>query len=108
MIKVTVIPQHNAKIYSLMVQKELALRQANQGTLHRSGAKKKDEDKWVHASYQGWIRFQRCLGGTVVAIVQAKNAEEEWKLLNSFIGFLDRHFRDSIANINLSYDFSAE
>ena len=48
MIKVTVIPQHNAKIYSLMVQKELSLRQSNQGTLHRSGAKKKNEDRIIH------------------------------------------------------------
>ena len=44
----------------------------------------------------------------MVALVQAKNADEEWRLLTSFIGFLDRHFRDSIANINLSYDLSAE
>lgn len=108
MIKVAVIPQHKANIYSLLVQKELSLRKANQGTLHRSGGKKKNEDKWVHNTYHGWIRFQHCLGGTMVALVQAKNADEEWQLLTSFIGFLDRHFRDSIANINLSYDLSAE
>jgi hypothetical protein len=108
MIKVSITPKTNENIYGLMVQKELALRRQNRGTLHRYGAKKKDEDKWGHNSYNGWIRFQKCLGGVVVALVQSKNSEEEWQLLSSFIGFLDRHFRDSISNIILAYDSTEE
>ena len=104
MIKVTVTPKARENIYSLMVQRELALRQQKRGTLHRYGPKKKDEDKWGHNSYHGWIRFQKCLGGVVVALVQAKDHEAEWQLLTSFIGFLDRNFRDTMSSISLSYE----
>jgi hypothetical protein len=103
MIIVTITPKEGENIYSLLIQKELALRQQNKGTLHRAGGKKKDEDKWVHNTYKGWIRFQKTLGGVTVALVQSKDPESEWQLLSSFIGFLDRHFRDSISNISLTY-----
>lgn len=108
MIKVTVTPKERQNIYSLMVSKEIQLRRQNQGTLHRSGSKQKNKDKWVHSSYAGWIRFQKCLGGVVVAIVQSKNSSSEWQLLSSFIGFLDRHFRDKISNITLSYELTED
>ena len=104
MIKLTITPNASENIYSLMVKRELALRRKNQGTLHRYGAKKKDEDKWGHNSYPGWIRFQKCLGGVMVALVQAKDSEAEWQLLTSFIGFLHRNFSDSISNISLTFE----
>jgi hypothetical protein len=104
MITITVNPLGRQNIYSLMVQKEIELRKRNTGTLHRLGSKKKSEDKWVHSSYQGWIRFEKCLGGVVVAQVQAKDGSAEWQLLTSFLGFLDRHFRENISNINLNYE----
>jgi hypothetical protein len=103
MIKLTVTPQHDHNIYSLLIKKELALRQSNQGTLHASGPKKKLEAKWTHATYKGWIRFQQSLAGVLVAVVQSKDASAEWQLLTSFIGFLDRHFRDEISSITLQY-----
>ncbi|MBL0156951.1 MAG: hypothetical protein IPP47_07580 [Bryobacterales bacterium] len=104
MVRLTISPRNDANLYGLLVQKELALRKKNQGTLHRNGPKKKDAEKWVHNSKNGWIRFQRCLGQVVVATIQAKDEAEEWQLLNSFTGFLDRHFRASIASILISYD----
>lgn len=103
MIKVTVTPRADADIYALLVKKELELRKSNRGTLHRSGAKRRDREKWVHASYNGWIQFQRCIGGVTVALIQARNSQEQWQLLSSFIGFLDRHFREEISGINLHY-----
>ncbi len=108
MIKVTVMPKERQNLYSLMIQKELSLRQGNRGTLHRSGTKKKDQDKWTHSSYPGWIRFQKCLGGMVVAVIQSKDSTNEWQLLTSFIGFLDRHFRKSISSISMAYETTEE
>ena len=104
MIKVTVTPKTGEDIYALLTSKERELRKRNQGTLHRGGAKRKDREKWVHSSYYGWIQFQRCLGGVTVALVQSKNADGEWQLLTSFIGFLDRHFRNKLVSISLNYD----
>jgi len=106
MIRVTVTPRQRENLYGMFVGKETSLRQRNTGTLHRSASKKKDEEKWSHESYPGWIRFQRCLGGSVVALVQSRNAGEEWQLLSSFIGFLDRHFRDYISTIGITYELA--
>lgn len=104
MIKVSIIPKERENIYGMLVKKERDLRSKNQGTLHRSGGKKQGEDKWTHSSYAGWIRLQRCLGGITVALVQSKSPETDWQLLSSFIGFLDRHFRESISTISLTYE----
>ena len=104
MIKVTINPKTRENLYGLMVQKEVSLRKRNLATLHRSVKKKQGEDKWTHITYNGWIRFQKGLGGVVVAIVQAINPDQEWQLLSSLIGFLDRYFRDSIGNINIGYE----
>lgn len=104
MIRVTATPRTTEDLYGLLVSKEVELRQRNQGTLHRKGEKKRGNEKWTHASYPGWVRFQKCLGGMIVAQIRAKNPESEWQLLSSFIGFLDRHFRPELGTISISYE----
>jgi hypothetical protein len=108
MITVTVNPKAEQSIYKLMINKERDLRKQKQGTLHRYGAKGKGKDQWFHTTYKGWIRFQSCYGGVVVALVRAKNDDDTWQLLTSLIGFLHRHFKDHISSINVSLDSSAE
>ena len=102
MVIVTVIPNADANLYSLLVSKETALRKEDKGTLHRAGKRKSGEEKWTHARYKGSIRFQKCLGGVVTAQIQSQSERDEWQLLQSFIGFLYRHFRAVIGNISLS------
>jgi hypothetical protein len=104
MITVTITPRDRGNLYGLLIKKEVALRNSNQGTLHRASLKKKNQEKWMHRKYKGWINLQKCLGGVTVAIVQSKVPDAEFQILSSFVGFLDRHFRDEIASINLSYD----
>jgi hypothetical protein len=104
MIKITVTPRGRENLYALLVKKERSLRDNGQGTLHRKGQRTKGEAKWVHKSYNGWIRLQECLGGIAVALVQARNPDDEWQLLRSFIGFLDRHFREEISGIGINYE----
>jgi len=100
---ITIIPRQGEDVYSLLVKKELALRKANRGTLHRSGPKRKDKDKWVHASYKGWIQFQRSVGGVVVAVVNSRDPDSQWQLLSSFLGFLHRHFDASIMTVTVTF-----
>jgi len=69
MVRLTIAPRSEENLYGLLVQKELALRKKNQGTLHRYGSKKRNEEKWGHAAKHGWIRFQGCLGKVVVATI---------------------------------------
>jgi hypothetical protein len=104
MIRVTLTPRQRADTFALLTNKELQLRRKKQGTLHKSGRKRLGQVKWVHRSYPGWIRLQRSLGGVTVALVQSKREGGENQLLASFVGFVDRHFHDSISGINISYD----
>ena len=103
MITLTVAPRYGENLFRLLVSKEVHLRRNKQGTLHRKGAKKSGQDKWIHKSYSGWITFQRGLGGVLVALVQSNDERDEWQLLTSFVGFLHRHFRESISNLTMSY-----
>ena len=103
MITVTITPKKGEKLYSLLKKKELALRRKNQGTLHSSGPRRLGKEKWSHSSYKGWVQFQQCLGGVLVAQVQSRDSDAEWQLLTSFVGFLDRHFRKCISSISLNY-----
>ena len=49
MVRLTISPRSEENLYGLLVQKELALRKKNQGTLHRYGPK----EKWGHTSRKG-------------------------------------------------------
>jgi len=104
MVRVIVTPRQGENLYGMLLKKELSLRKNNRGTLHASGKKKRNEEKWVHNNYPGWIRFQKCLGGVLVAQVSSRAEGGEWQLLSSFIGFLDRHFRKHITDISIKYD----
>lgn len=103
MIRVTLVPRKGENLYGMMVKKELDLRNKNQGTLHRVGLKKRGEDKWKHTKYNGRIQFQKCLGNIVIATVHARSGDDEWQILTSFLGFMDRHFRPVIDSMTLSY-----
>jgi hypothetical protein len=103
MIIVTVTPRDRENLYGLLIKKEVALRNSNRGTLHRASSKRRNQEKWVHNQFNGWINLQKCLGGVTVALVQSKSPDSECQLLSSFVGFLHRHFREEIASINLSY-----
>jgi hypothetical protein len=87
-----------------MIAKEIQLAKKNAGTLHRSGSKLKDRTKWVHSTYPGWINLARSIGGVVCAEVKSKKADAEWQLLQSLLGFIDRHFSDKIQSINIQYE----
>jgi hypothetical protein len=103
MIRLTVVPRSSANLFGLLVGKELELRRSGRGTLHRAGPKKAGREKWTHASYPGWITFER-RDDALAASVHSRATDDEWKLLRSLIGFLDRHFRSRIASITITYD----
>lgn len=104
MITIIITPRDEQNLYGLLVKKEVALRRRNQGTLHVKGGKKRNDEKWVHTKYDGWIRFSGSLCGVVVAIIRSKKSESEGDLLASFVGFLHRHFREEIQGIGITYD----
>jgi len=103
MIRIAVTPQSTHDVYQLLVQKERELRSKKKGTLHRRGSARAGKARWAHSSFPGRILLQRCLGGVCVAVIKSTTPNDQWQLLSSFIGFLDRHFRQQISGVTLTY-----
>ena len=96
---VQVVPRSDApaKLKSLLKKKELSLR-GTSTTLYRQR-----EGRWRHVKYPGWINWEEAPGGILVAEVQSKAEASDWQLLQSFIGYLDRHFGKYIDTISIHY-----
>lgn len=67
-------------------------------TFFRAGA-----GKWKHVNYTGVIKFAPAPGGILVVELRTKRQDHEWQLLQSFIGYLDRHLGDFIESISIAY-----
>jgi hypothetical protein len=61
------------------------------------------EGKWKHVKYPGWITFDSTMGGVLVAQVQTRKEDGDWQLLQSFIGYLDRHLGEHIESVSIIY-----
>ena len=96
---VQVVPRRDSgqRLKSLLKQTERDLR-GKGTTLIR-----KAEGRWVHAKYPGWIRWSEAKGGILVAEIQSRAEDSDWKLLTAFIGYLDRHLGHAIESISITY-----
>jgi len=86
-----------------MVKKEADIRKKNRGTFLRSGRKSRNEAKWTHKNYNGWINLQRGLAEVVTVVIQSRAEKQEWQLLSAFLGWLDRHCAKSVSSVSIHY-----
>jgi|SRR4051812_42553867 hypothetical protein len=101
---VEIVPRERTRLYGMLVAKEAAIRKGGRGTYVRVGRKTKDATRWKHRNYRGSVQLKRAAASEVVtAKVQATTAEDERKLLSSFLGFVDRHSGDQVATITIHY-----
>ena len=107
-MRMIVVPEAGVNLYAELLAKERTLRESNRGTLHYAGKFKDGSQKWVHTSHKGWIRFQKSLGRILVATVFTRSEGNEWQILQSFVGFLHRHFSASISSITINFDSAGE
>ena len=96
-VQVVPRPDASASLKSLLKAKERDLRGTNTTFVRQR------EGRWSHKTYPGWIKWNETLGGILVAEVKTKVDGEEWKLLQAFIGYLDRHFEDEIQSVSITY-----
>ena len=101
---IQIIPKDRFRIYSALVAKEVSLRKRNQGTFRRAGEKLRSWAKWKHKKYNGWLWLQRGLGEVVTIQLQCKSKDVQWQIMESFLGFVDRHFADNIRAIHVQYE----
>lgn len=94
-----VVPVANSRVRLkvLLKNKERELR----GTT--TAFSRKAEGKWVHVKHPGWINWDEAKGGILIAEIHPKKNESDWQLLQSFIGYLDRHLHDHIDSISIFY-----
>ncbi len=99
MKSVTVVPLKNERptLGTLLDQTERRLR--GKGTTFLRAGK----HRWKHAKYPGWITWDQSKGGILVAEVKSKRPGSEWQLLQSFIGYLDRHIGEYLDAISIRY-----
>lgn len=92
-----VVPRRDTdeKLKTLLNTKERELR-GSRTTLYRKGA-----GRWAHKRYKGWIGWNETKGGIVVAEIHS--SDSDWQLLQSFVGYLDRHLSDYIESITIIY-----
>jgi hypothetical protein len=96
---VQVVPRADAddKLKSLLKKTELNLR-GKATTLYRE-----KEGRWKHTKYPGWIKWDEAPGGILVAEIQSRKEGADWQLLQSFVGYLDRHLGEYIDSISILY-----
>lgn len=94
-----IVPRRGAKssLKALLKAKERELR-GNRTTFVRKG-----EGRWQHKRYGGAVNWEEVKGGVLIVEVRTREAEAEWQLLRSFIGYLDRHLSDHIESITILY-----
>jgi hypothetical protein len=61
------------------------------------------EGRWRHVKYPGWINWEESMGGILVAEIKSRVEKQDWQLLQSFVGYLDRHLGEEIESITISY-----
>ena len=96
-VQVVPISKIGSKMKALLKDKEKELR-GSSTTFYRSR-----KGKWKHVKYSGWINWDKTKGGLLVAKVQTKKEEDEWKLLQAFIGYLDRNLGKNIESISIYF-----
>lgn len=96
---VTVVPLANDRptLKTLLIETERRLR--GKGTTLLRDRK----GRWVHTKYPGWINWELAKGGILVAEVRSRKGDSEWQLLQSFVGYLDRHLGQYIDTISIRY-----
>lgn len=100
---VEIVPRERTRLYGMLVAKEAAIRKNKRGTYIRVGRKTRDRARWKHKNFRGSVQLKRDDSEVVTVSIRAPTAEDERKLLSSFLGFVDRHSGDQVATITIQY-----
>ena len=66
------------------------------------GPKRRNAAHWVHAKFTGSVDLERT-ANLVTAKVKSRNKADESKLCTAFLGWVDRHFGDDLAQVTIQY-----
>jgi hypothetical protein len=99
---VEIVPRERTRLYGALVAKEAAIRRSGRGTYISAGRSQRSA-RWKHKKYRGSVQLSRGQAEVVTAKLRAPTAEEERRLLSSFLGFVDRHSGEHVDTISIQY-----
>jgi hypothetical protein len=97
LLQVTPRAKDKANLKALLKAKERELRGGTTTFVRQR------EGRWRHKKYPGWISWDEAQGGVLVAEIRTRDHISEWRLLQSFVGYLDRHLSQHIESISITY-----
>jgi hypothetical protein len=102
-----IVPREGTRLYSAMIKKQAEIRRAGRGTFSRAGVRKRNAARWTHVRYKGSINLEPGLSEAVEVAIKSPERGDEARLLSSFLGWLDRHFGEHLASVNIQYQHAA-
>ena len=102
-----ITPRAGTRLYGAMVKKQAEIHRAGRGTFLLTGRKRAKAARWSHVRYKGAIDLAAGEADAVAAKIRSPEVGDETRLLSSFLGWLDRHFGDSVSSVNIQYEPSA-
>jgi hypothetical protein len=100
---VEISPLRKAPLYTTLVKREAEIRAGGRGTFVRAGRKTAGGTTWKHKKYKGSVSLKHDASEVVTAKVRSSVPEDERRLLNSFLGFVDRQCGDRVSSITIRY-----
>jgi hypothetical protein len=98
-----IFPSDRTHLYSAMVKKQAEIRRSGRGTFSRASAGRRNATRWTHVRYRGSINLESGPSQAVEAVIKSPDRGDEARLLSSFLGWLDRHFGEHLAAVNIKY-----
>ena len=87
--------------YGSVIKKQAEISRAGRGTFSRAGGRR-NAARWTHVRYKGSLALKPAADAVEVEI-RSPDRGDEARLLSSFLGWLDRHFGEQLASVNIRY-----
>jgi len=100
---VEILPRKKSALYSILVKRQAAIRRTGRGTFVRSRPGGQGSATWKHKKYKGSVSLKRGAAEVVTAKIRSSVREDERRLLNSFLGFVDRQCGEQVLSITIHY-----
>jgi hypothetical protein len=100
---IQIVPRASMRLYGAITRRQAEIRKGGRGTFSRVGARRANAARWSHIRYRGSITLKAGASDAVTAEIRSPERGDEARLMSSFLGWLDRHFGDDIASVNIQY-----
>ena len=92
-----------AGLFGAAIKKQSEISKSGRGTFLRVGARRPKSARWNHVRYVGAIVLKAAPPSGLDVQIKSSDRGDETRLLSSFLGWLDRHFGDQLAAVNIEY-----